>query len=95
MSRFSQSLHPRFLLLCRFLGRRHDDVIHGLWRCLSEVAALFNPAYLALTQSEASCRSANDQFFTGRHIERNSNPAAGEVARQAPQGKLPILGLSE
>jgi hypothetical protein len=55
---FSERLHPRFLLLCRFLGRRHDDVILGLWRSLSEVAALFSPAYLALTQGEASTRSA-------------------------------------
>src|SRR6516165_35106 len=23
-------------LMCRFLGRRHDDVIHGLWRPASE-----------------------------------------------------------
>jgi hypothetical protein len=24
------------LFMCRFLGRRHDDVIHGLWRPASE-----------------------------------------------------------
>ena len=23
-------------VLCRFLGRRHDEVIHGLWRPASE-----------------------------------------------------------
>jgi hypothetical protein len=24
------------LLMCRFLGRRHDEAIHGLWRPASE-----------------------------------------------------------